>query len=82
MGLTHVTVTVKASLSSRKKYAADFLVDTGATDSMASGTALRKAGLTPVGKTTYELADGTPSTNQTGVRHRHMTHIQGSYAVR
>ena len=60
MGLTHVTVTVKASRSSRKKYAADFLVDTGATDCMASGAALRKAGITPVGKTTYELADGTP----------------------
>ena len=60
MGLTHVAVTVKASLSSRKRYAADFLVDTGAPDSMASAAALRKAGITPVGKTTYELADGTP----------------------
>lgn len=37
-----------------------FLVDTGATDSMAPGFQLIKAGFKPVGKMTYELAKGQP----------------------
>ena len=32
MGAIHVTVALRASQKSRKKYEADFLVDTGATD--------------------------------------------------
>jgi clan AA aspartic protease len=60
MGLTHVTVTLRASPTARKRYEADFLVDTGATDSMAPGRRLRAIGISPVGRTTYELADGTP----------------------
>lgn len=36
MGITHVKVTVRATEKSRKKYVADFLVDAGAIDSMAS----------------------------------------------
>ncbi|MGH9556639.1 MAG: retroviral-like aspartic protease family protein [Terriglobales bacterium] len=40
-------------------YEADFLVDTGATDCRAPGAELRKVGVQPVGKTAYELADGT-----------------------
>lgn len=59
MGLMHVTVCLTASPSSRKKYQADFLVDTGATDSMAPASQLRKIGIKPVGKTHYELADGS-----------------------
>ena len=59
MGLTHVTVTLKAEQNSRKKFGAEFLVDTGATDSMAPAAQLRKAGIKPVGKTVYELADGS-----------------------
>ena len=58
MGLTHVTTSIKASLDSRKKYESDFLVDTGATDSMAPGKELIKAGIKSVGKTVYELANG------------------------
>ncbi len=60
MGLIHVTATLRASRSARRKYEADFLVDTGATDSMAPGRKLRKIGIVPVGRTTYELADGVP----------------------
>ena len=58
MGLTHVTVSLSA-LTGGTPYEADFLVDTGATDSMAPGAALRLAGVQPVGRTAYELADGT-----------------------
>jgi len=60
MGLIHVTVSLRESKKSRKKYEADFLVDTGATDCLAPAKALRKAGIEPVGKMTYELADGSP----------------------
>src|SRR5271155_1608139 len=45
-------------MESRKHFTADFLVDTGATDSMVPAKGLRKAGIKPVGKTAYELADG------------------------
>ena len=58
MGLIHVTTTLKSLQKSRKKYEADFLVDTGATDCLAPSSALRKAGIVPRGKMVYELADG------------------------
>ncbi|MBV8781165.1 MAG: clan AA aspartic protease [Phycisphaerae bacterium] len=58
MGLTYVTVKLSAAAGSRRPYSASFLVDTGATDSMAPVSALRKAGIKPVGKTAYEWADG------------------------
>lgn len=41
-------------------FEADFLVDTGATDSMIPASELRKIGLPPIGSTTYELASGEP----------------------
>jgi len=59
MGLTQVTVTVRESKKARKKYEALFLVDTCATDSLAPAGKLKKAGIDPVGKMTYELADGS-----------------------
>jgi clan AA aspartic protease len=58
MGLTHVTVTLRPFGGGTGLFEADFLVDTGATDSLASGTALRAVGFVPSGKTSYELADG------------------------
>jgi clan AA aspartic protease len=57
MGLTHVAVRLLNSDSSHT-YDADFLVDTGATDSMAPACELKKIGMQPVGKRTYELANG------------------------
>jgi hypothetical protein len=39
-------------------YQAEFLVDTGATDSMAPTSELECIGITRVGHKTYELADG------------------------
>jgi hypothetical protein len=58
MGFIHVTVTLRPLPKSRKKYEADFLVDAGAIDSMAPAGKLKKAGIRPVGKMTYETADG------------------------
>jgi clan AA aspartic protease len=59
MGLTYVTVEMSRDADSKGRYRADFLVDTGATDSMAPAGALRRAGIKPVGSTAYELADGS-----------------------
>lgn len=59
MGLVHVMVTLRAAQKSRKKYRASFLVDTGATDSMAPASELRRAGIRPRGRKTYEQADGS-----------------------
>lgn len=58
MGLTYVSVSLNAS-GRRKKYEADFLVDTGATDTLAPADELRRIGIKPVGKMAYELADGS-----------------------
>jgi clan AA aspartic protease len=59
MGLTHVTVTLRDLANRKRKYEAEFLVDTGATDCLAPADKLRKMGAQPVGKMIYELADGT-----------------------
>jgi clan AA aspartic protease len=67
MGLTYVTVKLTAPAGSRRSYSASFLVDTGATDSMAPARQLRKAGIKPVGKTAYELAHGQVKEFQFGL---------------
>jgi len=59
MGLIHVTVLLKVPATTNGGYEALFLVDTGATDSMAPGSELTKAGIQPVGRTSYELANGS-----------------------
>ena len=66
VGLTYVTVELKAT-GGKKKYRATFLVDTGATDSLAPASELRKIGLKPVGKMVYELADGSLQEYQYGL---------------
>ena len=58
MGLTYVTVAVKPHLDSADEYQAQFLVDTGAIDSMAPRDGLPSAGVKPVGEAVYELASG------------------------
>lgn len=67
MGLTHVTVSLRADQKTDKKYEADFLVDTGATDCIAPANLLKNAGINPVGKTAYELADGTTKEYEFGL---------------
>lgn len=59
MGLIHVTVAIRRVDLPGDVYEADFLVDTGATDSLVPGRALRGIGVPPVGRMAYELADGT-----------------------
>jgi clan AA aspartic protease len=54
-----VTVTLKGLGNSNGAYEADFLVDAGATDSMAPVGMVKQIGVQPVGTMVYELADGT-----------------------
>ena len=58
MGLVHVSVQLSALGESARPYTAAFLVDTGATDSMAPASGLADAGILPVGRKQYELANG------------------------
>ncbi len=60
MGLTRLTTTVRKLAGRGKAFAAEFLVDTGAVDSLAPAKALRKAGIKPEGKNVYELAGARP----------------------
>ena len=57
MGLTHVAVKLR-NRDSNDEFNASFLVDTGATDSMVPACELKRIGINPTGKKTYELANG------------------------
>jgi clan AA aspartic protease len=57
MGLTHVAVKV-SNRDSKDSFSANFLVDTGAADSMAPACELIKIGIKPNHKEPYELANG------------------------
>lgn len=57
MGLTHIAVTIR-NVGSEDSYTADFLVDTGAIDSLAPASELKRMGIKPSGKRRYELASG------------------------
>ena len=59
MGLTHVPVTI-SNLTTHESFTRDFLIDTGATESMAPADELKRIGIEPVGKSVYELANGRP----------------------
>ena len=56
--MIHVPVVIRRVDSADGAYQAEFLVDTGATDSMAPTSDLERIGITRVGHKTYELADG------------------------
>lgn len=60
MGVTHVTVAVNSLSGDAEPYEAEFLVDTGAIDCMASADVLANAGIVPERKKVYELANGEP----------------------
>src|ERR1041384_2010014 len=57
MGLTHVAVSLLRS-DSKETYNAKFLVDTGAWDTMAPASELKRIGIEPDGKDLFELANG------------------------
>jgi clan AA aspartic protease len=59
MGLPKVTTRLTGLQEPNGNFEAVFLVDTGATDSMAPADELEKIGVAREGKTSYELADGT-----------------------
>jgi clan AA aspartic protease len=59
MRLTYVTVSLRKPGSTNGSFQAVFLVDTGASDTMAPASELNRIGIEPAGRLTYELADGT-----------------------
>jgi len=59
MGHIHVPVSLKAAGPRDDRYTAEFLIDTGAVDSMAPAEALQAIGIEPIGRQSYELADGS-----------------------
>ena len=59
MGLTKVTAKLTNLRNPRKSFESLFLVDPGATDSMAPADRLEAMGVKREGRMTYELADGT-----------------------
>ena len=67
MGLTHVTVALQAFDAKNGTYEANFLVNTGATDSFAPASELTRIGVQPVGKMSYELANGKVEEYQFGL---------------
>jgi len=67
MGITQVTVAVCNPAKPEQRWESLFLVDTGSIDCMVPGNRLKKIGITPLGKRTYELADGTKIPMDVGV---------------
>ena len=59
MGATHVNVTVRNLADPGRAWEGEFLVDTGAIDSLVPRHQLEAIGISPVGSRIYELADGT-----------------------
>ena len=58
MGLIQLPVKLRSLGAGNGAYEADFLVDTVATDSLVPAAELEMIGVKPVGKQTYELANG------------------------
>ena len=54
MGLTYVTVSLKVR-GGTNEYRANFLVDSGATDTLAPAAELRNIGVESVGKNAYAI---------------------------
>lgn len=67
MGITHTTVSVAPVGRKTKPWKSLFLVDSGASTSMAPGKVLRRLGVKPFRKDKYELADGTMTEFAIGV---------------
>jgi clan AA aspartic protease len=67
MGAIQVTVRVSNPTNSKRYWQGLFLVDTGSTDCLVPGRYLRKIGIKPKGKRTYELANGTEVIMEAGV---------------
>jgi clan AA aspartic protease len=59
LGHFYAEVTVRPLPGSAKSWKGRVLVDTGATDTFLPAGVLRKLGIKPAGRRSYELADGT-----------------------
>lgn len=66
MGLTYVTTEISNLAATGTPFTAEFLVDSGAVDSMAPASKLRAAGIPVEGNRIYELADGSIREYQVG----------------
>ena len=58
MGLIRVPVSLRTLEGNGESYSADFLVDTGSTDTLVPGSELRRLGVRVIDRRRYELADG------------------------
>jgi clan AA aspartic protease len=59
LGHIYTDVSVRPLAGASKSWKGRALVDTGATDTFLPASALRKIGIRPTGRRSYELADGT-----------------------
>jgi clan AA aspartic protease len=59
LGHIYAEITVRPLAGSRKSWTGRALVDTGATDTFLPSSVLRKLGIKPVDRRSYEMADGT-----------------------
>ena len=62
MGFIHVPVTVRNPADASKEVEVNFLVDTGAMDSLVPRDRLEAIGITPKGQREYVMADGSEGT--------------------
>jgi clan AA aspartic protease len=58
MGLIRIPVSLRTLEGSGESYSADFLVDTGSTDTLVPASELRRLGVRAIDRRRYELADG------------------------
>ena len=58
MGLIRVPVSLRTLEGNGESYSADFLVDTGLTDTLVPASELRRLGVRVIDRRRYELADG------------------------
>ncbi|HMF11218.1 MAG TPA: retroviral-like aspartic protease family protein [Gemmataceae bacterium] len=59
MGHLYAEITIRPLAGSAKSWKGPALVDTGATDTFLPASVLRKLGIRPSARRSYELADGT-----------------------
>jgi predicted aspartyl protease len=67
MGITHTTVAVQPIGNRRKPWKAVFLVDSGASIPVVPGNVLRRLGIRPYRRDSYELADASMTDLDIGV---------------
>lgn len=66
MGLTFIKASIINPANPRRKTRLEFLVDSGATYSVAPKTRLKRIGIRPHGTRIFTLADGTRMTREIG----------------